>query len=369
MARALAVEALLRQSQRLPNACTSSRRALLFRGRPLSSSSRATHKGEVLDNEIPDFSDVDDLSLDRPTTATIGGAATEAAAAEATDEAENDTEEHPTEEPERAPRFHPGIALVTNLRGVTFDGRQDAVAALSGGDRLILARDYGNAHDLHAVAALSMDGTTHYGFIRRLFAPCFMFDDVVGTVLSAGYSQNAAAFYARVRSEPAAPPLRLDLRPVEDDELEHKLSSAEMDALRKVWQSQPRAQCDICGRKTGAGSASALGKDNLMNDAPHLPTVQCLWSVRPHERIQRFQMALSLCNACAFTRKALQLPDIVRKSYGWKRHLRRVTGLNAEETESYMRWLFKRRRGWRMDEDWTVDVSLAQSNKADELDD
>ena len=60
-------------------------------------------------------------------------------------------------------------ALYTKVVGVTFDGRQDAVASLRPGDRLRLIREPANAHDPHAVRVAAADGR-QIGYLRAQLA-------------------------------------------------------------------------------------------------------------------------------------------------------------------------------------------------------
>ncbi len=59
--------------------------------------------------------------------------------------------------------------LYTKLVGVTFDDRQDAVAALRAGDRLRLLREPSNAHDPHAIRVATHDGQM-LGYLRAQLA-------------------------------------------------------------------------------------------------------------------------------------------------------------------------------------------------------
>lgn len=72
-------------------------------------------------------------------------------------------DETPHREVEDAP------TLYTKVVGVTFDGRQDAVAALHPGDRLRLVREPANAHDPHAVRVVGPDGRD-LGYLRAQLA-------------------------------------------------------------------------------------------------------------------------------------------------------------------------------------------------------
>jgi len=60
-------------------------------------------------------------------------------------------------------------ALYTKVVGVTFDGRQEAIAALRPGDPLQLVREPGNEHDPHAVRVLAPDGR-QLGYLRAPLA-------------------------------------------------------------------------------------------------------------------------------------------------------------------------------------------------------
>jgi len=72
-------------------------------------------------------------------------------------------DETPSREVEDAP------ALYTKVVGVTFNGRQDAVASLHPGDRLRLVREPANAHDPHAVRVVGPDGRD-LGYLRAQLA-------------------------------------------------------------------------------------------------------------------------------------------------------------------------------------------------------
>jgi len=72
-------------------------------------------------------------------------------------------DETPSREVEDAP------ALYTKVVGVTFNGRQEAVASLHPGDRLRLVREPANAHDPHAVRVVGPDGRD-LGYLRAQLA-------------------------------------------------------------------------------------------------------------------------------------------------------------------------------------------------------
>ena len=57
----------------------------------------------------------------------------------------------------------------TKVVGVTFEGRQDALAGLKAGDELVLEREPSNEHDPNAVAVRTADGT-QVGYLKRIIA-------------------------------------------------------------------------------------------------------------------------------------------------------------------------------------------------------
>lgn len=257
---------------------------------------------------------------------------------------------HADAEPSSAPLLHPGVSLSTPVRGVTFEGRQDDVAKLSPSNRVILEKEYSNPYDPHAVAVLRPSGI-HLGYIRKLFAPRFQFDSTVGIVERAGYSESADAHFARIVCTPNTPPLQFDFRPVEDDELFAKLSSEAYDAVWHLWHSQPKTdKCEIC-------SAYTCHNENHCYPASR---VGIIWSVRPHDKVQRLQMAVSICDLCDKTRRVLEFTSSQRKDWSLcRKHIGRVTGLDQTELSQHLQRMCKHRRLWRVDSDWTVDVSTA----------
>jgi single-stranded-DNA-specific exonuclease len=69
----------------------------------------------------------------------------------------------------RGPGVEDAPAFYSKIAGVTFDGRQDILAALHPGDRLTLVREPANPHDPHAVRVTTHDGRT-LGYLRARLA-------------------------------------------------------------------------------------------------------------------------------------------------------------------------------------------------------
>lgn len=69
----------------------------------------------------------------------------------------------------RGPGVEDAPAFYSKIAGVTFDGRQQFLAALHAGDRLRLVREPANPHDSHAVRVTTHDGRT-LGYLRAPLA-------------------------------------------------------------------------------------------------------------------------------------------------------------------------------------------------------
>lgn len=69
----------------------------------------------------------------------------------------------------RGPGVEEALTFYSKIAGVTFDGRQELLAALHPGDRLTLVREPANPHDPHAVRVTTRDGRT-LGYLRAQLA-------------------------------------------------------------------------------------------------------------------------------------------------------------------------------------------------------
>ena len=77
---------------------------------------------------------------------------------------------HTTEyEQEEAHAYHSGSAIITNVVGVTFNGRQAVIARLDVGDTLLLRREPDNPYDRNAICVECPTGL-QVGYLNRNLA-------------------------------------------------------------------------------------------------------------------------------------------------------------------------------------------------------
>eukprot|EP00873_Tetraselmis_striata_P019383 jgi/Tetstr1/439647/TSEL_028068.t1 len=221
--------------------------------------------------------------------------------------------------------------------GVSFEGRQEAVAALEAAQGVALVKEPENPHDPHAVRVQTLGGR-QLGYIPRDATHEILHDVSFGHVVSAG--QNAKGLYgASIALRPALPPLTLELFPpslgVAAANLSHYAAAASCEALREATCAAAGHRCAITG---GEGTQ-----------------VSELWEWDAHAGCIRLQGL-----ACVHPEVAMvkRLPQLRHQEYtAALKLLRGVNKWSDQDCHDYLEYTAMRHMQMYSAGDWTVDCS------------
>lgn len=234
--------------------------------------------------------------------------------------------------------LRPGERLVLLLKGVSFENRQEAVAALRPGQPLLLLREPENPSDPCAVLAATLSGA-QLGYLPRLPARHFQADATAAVVGEAG--RNAAGVHwATVSAVPSRPGLQAELYGPPSPHLFKELPKAAWNALKERAYAATNKLCAVCG---GAGSRPRVKAREV-------------WRHDTGARCCSLLGFAALCPACHLAQHAKgagtsDLPAVVMQ-------LCAVNGWSAEESAAYLAWVARERArraalgSWRLDLSW-----------------
>jgi len=217
-------------------------------------------------------------------------------------------------------RIREGERLEVNLAGVTFEGRQEALAGVRRGTPVLLEREPSNAYDPNAVAVRTLDGVS-LGYVPKAWAPTVVEDVSLGRIIASGELDQAPhSRWARIECAPTTPALVFRTAPPH--------AAGDGEDARALWESRletlpRRGRCGCCG-----------------SAAPPPLTLAPMWTTRVERdaaEAARARLELTgaceLCSACERVRnadaRAEHAPAVVA-------HLRRVNRLTEEQAAAYL---------------------------------
>ena len=178
----------------------------------------------------------------------------------------------------------PSVQL--RVAGVSFEGRQEAVAALGAGDSLLLEREPLNPHDANAVHVATLNGQS-IGYVPRDWTGLFRQPVALGFVSSAG--QNEKGLHGcSIVAKPDLPPLTVDL------------TANSFGSARGSLPAPALARLEAAARERSGGACSICGAEDLDEALDEL--YQPLEEESTDERTYRFVELRCLCRACRAVR-------------------------------------------------------------------
>jgi hypothetical protein len=225
--------------------------------------------------------------------------------------------------------------------GVSFDGRQEAIAALQAEQAVMLVREPNNVHDPNAVAVKTLQGHS-LGYVPKELTVNIQHDVCFGHIQSVG--QNDKGLWgAFVIVRPGLTPLSLDAFPLNlasHVNLSSELSKPDWDRLRKETYKRAGYKCEVSG---GVGAEWPV-------------EVQEQW--RFYEGSQTLQLVglMALHPDVHLAKHTDRQPDDARRQHGiWI--LQGMNQWSVQEAEQYLKYiqdlaLQRSSRTWRFDMSW-----------------
>ena len=254
--------------------------------------------------------------------------------------------------------FAPGETMEFNIRGVSFEGRQDVVRGLRVGQPLLLIKDHENNVDASAVCVKRLDGSS-CGFVPAPFVAHFSRrDTTLGRVFATGVNAAGLA-WALGHTKPASPSLSAMLEAAGSPPPNlSSLGYAVWGRLRRRAYAEAGMRCEACG---------SVGN---VNAGQNLVEANEVWLCDSRRRVYDLVGMECLCPACHSVRHLRTSSPAVRAT------LARVNAWSASEVEEYVKWVRDERSrraalgGWSINAKWlstrgfTDDIVLKAETRA-----
>jgi hypothetical protein len=230
------------------------------------------------------------------------------------------------------------------IAGVSFEGRQEAVAQLHPHQALVFKKEPENPYDPNAVAVHTLDGIP-LGYVPKERTGAFLHQMCFGQVQSVGQADGGGMWGCSAEVQPRVPPVLVLPIPLNLTGKCHVAellegSSSEFEAVKAEILKKTGGKCHVTGIFT-----TSIGEQ---------------WEVKEKERVYKLQ---------GFTAQA---PEVMRIAYmlesgeNFKKELAVMNGWREEDVEQYVDYIQKQRSS-STSEEWKLDLQVLEKMEIQEL--
>jgi hypothetical protein len=224
------------------------------------------------------------------------------------------------------------------VAGVSFEGRQEAVAQLQPLQALAFQKEPENQYDPNAVAVHTLDGVP-LGYVPKDRTGAFLHILCFGQVHSVGQADGGGMWGCSAEVQPRVPPVRVLPIPAN---LSGKCHVGEMLQGAEKWEA---VKAEIL-KKSGGRCLVSGAATSFVGEQ---------WEVREKEKVLKLQGFSALAPEVARIAYMLDSGENLRKE------LALMNGWREEDLETYVGYVEKQRSRMSEEGEWKLDVKVLEN--------